>query len=192
MPTIENTSTRDPLVHAVGMLSGSDDYITGMEAQGQRQLVQSDYLPTEGDWEGVEALGFKRGEVLAGDPLFTEATLPEGWRKEGTGHSMWSNVVDERGVTRVGVGYKAAFYDRWARFHVVSVGGAVATDMIYGDEVALPERWGVLTDAEKQDARKSIQAVIDQNTEHVTHYGDPDGYWQKKVDRAKLALALTE
>lgn len=192
MPTIENTSTRDPLVHAAGMLSGSDDYITGMESQGQRQLVQSDYLPTEGDWEAVEALGFKRGEVVASDPLFTEATLPAGWRKEGTGHSMWSNVVDERGVTRVGVGYKAAFYDRWARFHVVSVGGAVATDMIYGDEVVLPERWGVLTDAEKQDARKSIQAVIDQNTEHVTRYDDPDGYWQKKVDRAKLALALTE
>ncbi len=92
----------------------------GIEAQekaGQQELVQSDKLPTEilySSQEDFEALGFVFGEEVKGDPLFRHATLPEGWKREASDHDMWSYIVDENGVRRVSIFYKAAFYDRGA------------------------------------------------------------------------------
>jgi hypothetical protein len=109
----DNTSA-DVQVNALGMLAMGSDYILGQEAAGQRQLVNSTWLPTkanDGD-EPYLALGFTFGQPDPGDRLFRPATLPEGWSKQGSDHSMWSYVVDEFGRRRVAVFYKAAFYDR--------------------------------------------------------------------------------
>lgn len=117
MPDIEDTSKRDPGIHLDGLLAaGNDGYIMNMEAQGQRQLVNSTVLPVEiqGAFVDWEAHGFVFGDPVADDPLFREVTLPEGWRKEPSDHDMWSYVVDAAGVRRVAVFYKAAFYDRRA------------------------------------------------------------------------------
>lgn len=114
---IENTSRRDPLLNLVGMLGSSSEYIEGMEAAGQRQIVNSDRLPVEIKWStqaDLEALGFVFGEHDPGDNLFRKATLPAGWKREASDHSMWSYLVDEAGKRRVAVFYKAAFYDRRA------------------------------------------------------------------------------
>lgn len=54
----------------------------------------------------------KFGPRLQGDPLFCHAELPAGWHKEATDHSMWSNLVDDKGRIRAKIFYKAAFYDR--------------------------------------------------------------------------------
>lgn len=123
--TIENTSKREPIVHLAGMVGGgTSGYIGEMEAAGQRQLVNSDVLPTEvlhGTDEDYIALGFVFGEPVEGDPLFRHATLPEGWRREGSDHDMWSYLVDEKGQRRVAIFYKAAFYDRGAHMSMAQV-----------------------------------------------------------------------
>lgn len=89
----------------------------GIEAQekaGQQMLVASSDLPKDmsPNREAFEAVGFKFGEDV--DELFVKCTLPAGWKREASDHSMWSYIVDEEGRKRVGVFYKAAFYDRRA------------------------------------------------------------------------------
>ncbi len=112
---IENTPRRDPLLHFAMSMDSPDRYITDMEADGQRQLVNSDLLPTDvRNHPAFEALGFVFGDVVADDPLFRHATLPAGWKREGSDHAMWSYLVDETGSRRVAIFYKAAFYDRRA------------------------------------------------------------------------------
>ena len=113
--TPENTSQRLAGTHLVGMMvDGQSNYITDMEADGQRQLIASDVLPIDcSDQEQEFAdMGFEFGEHA--DDLFRRATLPEGWSREASDHDMWSYVVDDTSARRVAVFYKAAFYDRRA------------------------------------------------------------------------------
>ena len=44
--------------------------------------------------------------------LFYSVELPEGWTIEATDHSMWNNLIDNKGRKRASFFYKAAFYDR--------------------------------------------------------------------------------
>lgn len=46
------------------------------------------------------------------DDLFLNVELPEGWEVEPTEHSMWNNVIDNKGRKRITFFYKGAFYDR--------------------------------------------------------------------------------
>jgi hypothetical protein len=119
--TVRNTRHKDSLqdfyVEAV-LLGGGSEAIVRQEAQGQREVVQSDTLPSDCDIEdrkALEAAGVIFGEPVPGDPLFRFVTLPDGWTKARTDHSMWSDLRDEQGRKRASIGYKAAFYDRWAR-----------------------------------------------------------------------------
>ena len=89
--------------------------IERQEAQGQAKLVASAMLPKEMDGitrPELEALGFIFGTDA--DELFVNVQMPDGWRKEATDHSLWSDLRDDEGRKRASVGYKAAFYDRWA------------------------------------------------------------------------------
>lgn len=185
----ENTSTRDPLLHLAGAMSeGVDGYVTGMEAEGQRQLVGSDVLPADAPWADarrprrtwkeqdavtLESLGFVKGDPVPGDDLFVRCALPEGWRREGSDHTIWSYVVDERGVRRISVFYKAAFYDRSAHAHVVGVGHLLASEAVYGDDdAALPSSWAVLTEGERADFREHLDDYAAQAAEHPDIYGE--------------------
>ena len=122
MSAPEDTSGRGPSDHLLGILTeGQSSYIEVMEAEGQAQVVNSDVLPIEmngGKRGDYEALGFVFGDVV--DDLFQAVTLPGGWRREGSDHSMWSYVVDAEGSRRVAVFYKAAFYDRRAFMRIES------------------------------------------------------------------------
>ncbi len=103
-------------------LSGNvDDAITASipggieasEALGQQEVVHSQRLPKDRLMEHREALGklgFSFGNDI--DDVFIEVKLPEGWQKKATDHSMWSDLLDEKGRKRAGIFYKAAFYDR--------------------------------------------------------------------------------
>lgn len=89
--------------------------IEAQEARGQDQLVMSEMLPTRisaEDKKLLEAAGVQFGQPEKNDPLFCKAALPAGWSKQPTDHSMWSKLVDENGVERASIFYKAAFYDR--------------------------------------------------------------------------------
>ena len=114
----------DPLgTLADAMVRGPSRSIEHMEAVGQREFLASDVLPTDGIERAratLEAWGFVIGAAIPGDPIFTQARLPEGWRRGGTDHAMWSKILDAEGRERVSVFYKAAFYDRSAHLSLCS------------------------------------------------------------------------
>lgn len=107
----------------VDMSAAMPGGIEASEKLGQIAFVHSTAMPVElqPDRAAFEALGFKFGLPVEGDRLFVHATLPEGWKKQGTGHDMHSEIVDETGRKRVGVFYKAAFYDRRADAFIIPV-----------------------------------------------------------------------
>jgi hypothetical protein len=142
-----DTSKQDPLLHLLGAMSdGSSRYIENQEAAGQRQLVNSDRLPVDshGTDADFEAVGFTFGPPDKNDPLFRPATLPEGWKREGSDHSMGSYIIDPLGRRRVSVFYKAAFYDRRASMYLVSPAGYL-NSFLWGDDAearpVLDDEW---------------------------------------------------
>lgn len=94
--------------------------IEDQEARGQRTLISSKKLPknARGDWPVLESWGVVKGSDA--DDLFCNATLPAGWTTAATDHSMWNNLLDNRGLIRATFFYKAAFYDRDAFMNVYS------------------------------------------------------------------------
>lgn len=116
---VRNTEKADPMEHlALAMFGGG---IEEQEAIGQSQLEHSDVLPTqcsEDDRKALEAAGVVFGEKVEGDDIFTHVTLPAGWKKQRTDHSMWTDLLDGEGTKRAAIFYKAAFYDRNASWYV--------------------------------------------------------------------------
>lgn len=191
---IENTSDRDPLVHLLGMMGGSGQsgYIEEMEAAGAAQMRESTVLPTEGPWEEAEALGFVRGGDT--DDLFCEASLPEGWSKDGTGHSMWTNIVDERGIVRAAIFYKAAFYDRRAFWSLRDPGVQAYSDVRWGEghkdvtKMELPDYWDKLTAEERASALESAEKCLQNDLDFVART-QPD---PERIELAKRVRDLIE
>jgi hypothetical protein len=126
-----------------GMVTGSaSSFIERQEAAGQRQLVSSELLPADhGDDAPWLALGFTFGEPVPGDPLFVKATLPSGWEKRATDHSMGSVVVDTLGRERVSIFYKAAYYDRRASMHLTGLHWYVTCYVEYDGPLVLSGDW---------------------------------------------------
>lgn len=99
-----------------------DGAVEAQEARGQRELVNAAVLPTRGlnggpnaaDRAAWDGMGIKIGKPVNGDDMFTNVELPAGWCKRPTDHSMWSDLVDNKGRVRGRIFYKAAFYDRSA------------------------------------------------------------------------------
>lgn len=106
--------------------------IEAQEAAGQRDLTaKAERLPVQGtigrpetrkQWE---SLGFVFGEPIKeqsqrGREVFVACTFPKGWSLKPTDHSMWSDVVDEKGRRRAAVFFKAAFYDFNAHVSLVT------------------------------------------------------------------------
>jgi hypothetical protein len=183
----ENTSSRDPFVHLLGAMSdGPSGYIEGMERQGQQELLQSTTLPTDtgGQDDELIALGFTFGEKVPGDDLFRQATLPGGWTREGSDHAMHSYILDQRGVKRASMFYKAAFYDRRADMHIINVGGHIASEFIYGDEPK-PVIPADLTADELADVTHGARSYLVRAAEHPDIYGD-------RVPRAEALLAAAK
>jgi hypothetical protein len=189
MTDIEDTTRRDPALHLFGALvEGTSNYIENMEADGQRQLVNSAKLPTDFNFctrEEFEALGFTFGEVDP-DGMFQEATLPEGWERKGSDHAMWSYIVDERGFERVAIFYKAAFYDRSAHMSLSNPGRSVASDFLYADtDDTTLDRYDLLTDEEKVDFAETLDSMAQQIERHPDIYG-------KYADRLATAYEVAK
>ena len=121
---VENTTKtneQEPMraIAAMAFGGGAGQFIENQEAEGQRQLVEGISFPTKGEQdEALIAMGFDLGDPYPSDPMFRDAKLPQGWKKQASDHSMWSYIVDEKGRKRVAVFYKAAFYDRSAHYYV--------------------------------------------------------------------------
>lgn len=79
----------------------SSNGILAQEAAGQQSFVNSDTLPTnmQGDARRVlEAAGVKFKGTVGRDSIFQYVELPRGWKKVATDHSMWSDLVDDKGA----------------------------------------------------------------------------------------------
>lgn len=161
---IENTSAGDPMIHFAGLLGGTDRYITEQESAGQRQLVHSDQIPTEGS-DALVALGFTLGEVVQGDPMFRHVTLPEGWTKVGTDHAMHSEIRDQLGRARAGIFYKAAFYDRRAECHVIGLHAYLWSVAAGSVPLQLDDEW-----ATKDAVAAMLRKMIDGETRDIAEW----------------------
>lgn len=120
-PVNTTTETQDNPMDFLAM--GASGAIEAQEAAGQQSFVNSDTLPCQMSADarlGLETAGVVFGNPVPGDDLFVYVTLPEGWTKSGTSHSMHSDLLDDKGRKRAGIFYKAAFYDRRADLHIVS------------------------------------------------------------------------
>lgn len=179
---VENSSARPLEEHLVGLIV-SDSYVPDMEASGQQQLVGSSRLPAEGDWDGLVALGFVKGDPVAGDPLFVEATAPVAWVRRSMDHSLHSEIFDDRGLPRVGIFYKAAFYDRSAHFWIIDVGAHVVSSALNKDTgpVEVPSQWDLLTVDEKISACEHLRGLTADRWSVIS-----DEHWE----RAKQLCAL--
>jgi hypothetical protein len=185
---------RDPLAMLAEMaIRGSSGAIEAQEAAGQRDLVSSDTLPTEmrpGEKEVLETAGVKFLGPVQGDSLFQYVELPKGWSKRPTEHSMWSDLVDDKGRKRAGIFYKAAFYDRGAHLHlntrytfsqdydraknervVVAYVMDGETRIYTSDEIRFEpsDKYPAMDRAEKQ--------VTDWLKEHYPEWQNPAAYW---------------
>jgi hypothetical protein len=85
--------------------------IEAQEAAGQQRLSTNELLPADGIEEVSNALGFTYDPKIV-DRIFVKAKIPAGWKKvPHADRSMWSDLVDDKGVKRAGIFFKAAFYD---------------------------------------------------------------------------------
>lgn len=116
MAKITNTSKDPRLDWLFGI---NPEAIYNQESEGQKELNSSDQLPRKCNSprglnikEQYELMGIKVISESDGDELFLDVKMPSGWRKEATDHSMWNNLVDDKGRVRGTLFYKAAFYDR--------------------------------------------------------------------------------
>lgn len=180
-----NTASDDPIIKL--LIGTSPGGIEAQERQGQREVLASTTLPADlngASREGFETLGFRFGDAIPGDPLFQEASLPAGWRREGSKHAMWSYIVDERGLRRVAVFYKAAFYDRKAHMNLVNVGYDIASSFIYGDQATFALRPD-LTDSERAGAHAAAADYLESAERHPTIYGDRTSRARQVLEAAK-------
>lgn len=116
------------------LLGGSaETAITDQEKAGQNELIKSQQLPVnpggspfknEEELKKIKEVYKKWGmdpKLTEGDELFYTVELPKGWKKEQSGGSYWSDLLDDKGRVRAHIFYKAAFYDRHSHISFVSL-----------------------------------------------------------------------
>lgn len=184
MSAPRDTSKDHDLVKLV--TAASPDGIMAQERRGQQELVTSDVLPrdTRGSDAAFLALGFTFGEPV--DDLFRNATLPAGWRRKGSEHAMWSYLVDARGIRRVAIFYKAAFYDRSAHMDLVNVGNAIAITALYGDGPIT--RAALTLDLLTAEERASLAASVEHMRAQITESPDIYGKYRARCKQIETLL----
>ena len=110
---MRNRDEMDGFMMLIRALSGEQNVIENMEAEGQQEAIRRTLLarrmyPSQADWE---SLGFTFIDI-PDDRVMYQAELPEGWSIEATSHQMHSNILDANGHKRGSMFYKASFYDR--------------------------------------------------------------------------------
>lgn len=94
-------------------MSFPNDFVERVEKYGQASVASDNRLPIKGaSVKDLENLGFVFIEKA--DELFNRYKFPPGWTKIPTEHSMYTRLVDDKGVVRAEIFYKAVPYDRRA------------------------------------------------------------------------------
>lgn len=148
----------------------------GIEAQEKAGQIEQSFLETlpkegfDGNGNALEALGFKK--IGDHDDLFYKVRFPAGWRKRATDHSMWSELLDDRGRVRGMIFYKAAFYDR--RAHC----GLVTRYDVRGDYEVKPTGY-IAVDGDKELYRTTTgyDTAKAWLSKHYPNWRNPLAYW---------------
>ena len=181
------------LAEAMG-IGSAESFIVGQERAGQRELVNSDRLPTDvRDRAELEALGFTFGDPDPDDPLFCPATLPEGWKREASDHDMWSYITDQHGRKRVAIFYKAAFYDRRAFMRLESLDWYVTQFVEYPEETGASSL--VITDewATPETVKAAMERLRDEAKAEAARFRDYAGEDNRSEDnKARVREIATE
>ena len=120
----KNTDKELTMLEAMVLtMSGSDPSkaIENQEKRGQQAVVRFKRLPKNSNNYGIREkpeltkeyytkMGIEIVEDY--DDLFWSVKLPEGWEIRATDHTMWNELVDDKGRVRAVFFYKAAYYDR--------------------------------------------------------------------------------
>ncbi|SCY29454.1 hypothetical protein [Ruminococcus sp. YE282] len=186
--------------------------IENQEKRGQQSVVANQRLPkrtnfcsgyqNKNNTDFTKSQYEKMGIEIVGDydGLFWEVQLPEGWQVKATSHSMWNEIIDNKGRKRATFFYKAAFYDRDAfvnfetRFNI-SVEHTADYTADY-DVWSKSDYHGVVKDCDKiifetetrpycEDLFEEDKKVIKPLTkvlekymaEHYPDYKDVNAYW---------------
>lgn len=161
----------------------------GIEAQekaGQDMVCKSELLPLDcgGNKHVFESLGFVFGDPV--DRIFCKGTLPPGWSKKPTDHSMWSDFVDEKGRKRGAMFYKAAFYDQSAhmnlcpRFSIWAYDDAATNgfrQVSIKDGGVLIEKIGEYGDTDWSTKDELVDKAIAWLNERYPDWDSPVAYW---------------
>lgn len=98
--------------HANYEVANTPGGVEAQEKRGQEEQEAKETLPITMNGckkEDFEKLGFKFfGKT---DRIFWQCSFPPGWKKRATGHSLWSNLIDDKDRNRGSIFFKAAFYD---------------------------------------------------------------------------------
>lgn len=175
--------------------------IEAQEAAGQAKLVSNfNKLPKDMGPDGrkiAEELGFKFGGDV--DEIFVSVTPPPGWSLKATEHSMHNDLLDEAGVRRAGMFYKAAFYDRradlywvkryqtrtdWDRFQDVIPAEKQVRVTIWDNKTGKPVWLAVIADdgeyREVSDKVAPFEAdALDELKKSFPKHADPTAYWNE-------------
>jgi len=175
--------------------------IEAQEARGQQSFVASETLPKAMAHgctrEKLESLGIVFGKEY--DDIFIHCTLPNGWKKAPTDHSMWSKLLDDKGRNRAGIFYKAAFYDRSAyisltkrfSYRVISVNGDDSKtwnvddqhcvifdcDRVIWESKPIPPRTEENVEKWRRWDKEICNSAVNWLKEHYPNWEDPLAYW---------------
>lgn len=201
MPTApRNTATPDGMFEvALQAFGGSPEGVNPIlkqEADGQRSFTTSDTLPTQmgrEDRKVLEQAGVVFNGKVSGDEMFTYVTLPAGWQKVATSHSMWSDLVDDKGRKRAEIFYKAAFYDRDAYLRINRRFGirkdydyeksnnATKVDVIDVDRIVFSSQPHPFTEKFQQEWNAAQEAASDEAKawleKNYPNWEDASAYW---------------
>ena len=76
------------------------------------KLTKNIVLIFDGDEAGIKAMK-RSAQMLSSLKIIPNpVVLPDGWEIKATEHTMWNEVLDDKGRKRMTIFYKAAFYDR--------------------------------------------------------------------------------
>lgn len=177
--------------------AATPDGIERQEAAGQRSFVASETLPKKMHGctrEKMEQMGVVFGADA--DDLFVRVQLPEGWKKQATENSMWSDLLDGKGRKRASIFYKAAFYDRIAHISLCqrySVNGyepcdSEGTPAEYGknshmqtvvrDGNTIIHVAGICEELDYKTGEAHVKEARDWLTTHFPDWHNPLAYWE--------------
>ena len=155
--------------------------------------------PSRKDWED---LGFAFNNI-PGDDVLCAATLPKGWSIKPTDQPLWSDIVDENGITRGDMCYRASTYDRdahmklWHRYSIRREIIGKETEIFFGnttEKLFVAGRAIIDFDSSKEDIQKQfdrinelIMLAKDFADENYPDWENVHAYWDtnKKVKSLK-------